>query len=98
MTGRILVLEQDNARVQAFDTMGNPVYCFAGDLTFALPSSVTSDDLDAGTVDLGLREALAQNVPPTLVPLLELDAASAADLDRQDATSAIIQQFSNAGV
>lgn len=27
--GRILVLEQDNSRVQAFDSCGNPVQCFA---------------------------------------------------------------------
>ena len=38
--GRILVLEQGNARVQAFDTVGNPVQCFAGPLSFPLDTSV----------------------------------------------------------
>ncbi|MGH9562274.1 MAG: hypothetical protein ACRD3S_12545, partial [Terracidiphilus sp.] len=50
--GRVLVLEQGNLRIQAFDTVGNPVQCFAGLLKFTIPTNYAKD-LDSGNVSQG---------------------------------------------
>ena len=60
--GRILVLEQTNARIQAFDTFANPVQCFKAELTFDVPAEMVKD-LNGGIVSLGLLQALQRNVP-----------------------------------
>ncbi len=60
--GRILVLEAINARIQAFDTQGNPVQCFASPLAFTLSSGCAAD-LNSGTVSTALLQALQINVP-----------------------------------
>lgn len=60
--GRILVLEQTNARIQAFDTQANPVQCFAAALTFGLPAGFGTD-LNAARASTALLQELQKNVP-----------------------------------
>ena len=60
--GRILVLEQDNARIQAFDTQGNPVPCFSSDLRFDLDASF-ANDLNQANTSIALLQALQKNIP-----------------------------------
>ena len=64
--GRILVLEQDNARVQAFDTIANPVQCFAGPLAFTLDAGFKTD-LNSGNLSNAFQQAYQQNVQPSLL-------------------------------
>ncbi len=54
--GRVLVLEQGNARIQAVDVNGNPVYCFAGS-TLGSASASALTGLDQKLVSASLRDA-----------------------------------------
>ncbi|MGP4014782.1 hypothetical protein [Saccharopolyspora sp. 5N708] len=57
--GRILVLESENHRVQAFDTKGNPVPSFTPtEPLFSLNTSDVSSDLDTGKVPAVLESKL----------------------------------------
>lgn len=57
--GRILVLETQNRRVQAFDVNANPVACFdAGEVT-TLSAATYEADLDQSIVSADLRDAFA---------------------------------------
>jgi hypothetical protein len=95
--GRILVLEQDNVRVQAFDTIGNPVQCFAGTLKFTLDASF-APELDGNNVSTAFLQAYQQNVVPQLAASLTLDSGTASDLDAGNLTADIINDFGNAGI
>jgi len=95
--GRILILEQDNVRVQAFDTVGNPVQCFAGTLQFTLDGSF-APDLDGNNVSTALLQAYQQNVLPQLAPCLTLATGVAGDLDAGNVTADVVQDFDNAGI
>lgn len=90
--GRILVLEQGNQRIQAFDVKGNPVPSFAGPLTFSLPGTF-ADTLDARTVDTDLIQAYQQNVTPALAPLFSGDLSSVDALDNGTVDAALTQAF-----
>jgi len=61
--GRVLVLEQGNARIQAVDVNGNPVYCFAGQSVGSAPASALSG-LDQGLVSAALRAVFASAGDP----------------------------------
>ncbi len=104
--GRILVLEQDNARIQAFDTSGNPVQCFAAELSFSLDASLMAD-LDKANASPALISALQASVPvnPTsegtrnlLAPLLSLPDTVRAALDAGSITGEMLDAFRQAGV
>jgi hypothetical protein len=56
--GRILVLEQGNARIQAIDVNANPVACFNAASLGSVPPSFATD-LDNGLVSTALRSAFA---------------------------------------
>jgi hypothetical protein len=56
--GRVLVLEQGNARIQAVDVNGNPVYCFTGATVGSAPASALSG-LDQGLVSTALRDVFS---------------------------------------
>jgi hypothetical protein len=56
--GRVLVLEQQNARIQALDVNGNPVACFTA-ATLPSVSAENASALDAGLVSTSLRAAFA---------------------------------------
>ncbi len=60
--GRVLVLERLNARIQAFDTQANPVQCFAGALSFMLPSSLVTV-LNQSSASTALVQELQRYVP-----------------------------------
>lgn len=92
--GRVLVLEQDNARIQAFDTMANPVPCFAGLLTYTVDASFTSD-LNSGRISAPFVQAYQQNVQPALAPLFSLPLTSADDLNAATLTAGIRQEFAD---
>jgi hypothetical protein len=61
--GRILILEQGNKRIQAFDVKGNPVQCFSGKIKFNLDSKFVSE-LDSRQVRPELVQAFLANVAP----------------------------------
>ncbi|SDR44396.1 hypothetical protein SAMN05519103_03203 [Rhizobiales bacterium GAS113] len=103
--GRILVLEKIGARVQAFDTFGNPVQCFAGDLSFTLDVALQAD-LDRGAVSKALIQTLQQHVPvnPTLpdrnllTPLMTLPASLTGALDGGTITTELHDAFEKGGL
>jgi hypothetical protein len=57
--GRLLVLEEINRRIQAFDLNGNPVASFDGDAITTLAANLFSADLDKGLATVALRAAFA---------------------------------------
>ena len=95
--GRILVLEQGNARVQAFDTVGNPVQCFAGPLSFPLDASF-APNLDQNTIPLALQQAYQQSVQPVLAAVLPIAQTFASQLNDQQVSSDLIAAFNSYSV
>lgn len=103
--GRILVLEKIGARVQAFDTFGNPVQCFAGALSFSLDAGLQAD-LDHATASTALIQTLQQQVPvnPTapdrtlLTPLLSLPTSFTDTLNSGTITAALHDALTNGGL
>ncbi len=107
--GRILVLEKTGARIQAFDTFGNPAQCFAAELEFDLPTDFV-DDLNDGTASLRLLHALQQAVPVRnpapdafdkrylLMPVVTLDSSFASVLDGGTVTDELRSEFDTAGL
>jgi hypothetical protein len=92
--GRILVLEQDNARIQAFDTMANPVQCFAGPFAFTVDAAFTSD-LNSSQISGPFLQAYQQHVQPSLASRFSLPVTSAADLNAGMLTAGIRQEFAD---
>lgn len=92
--GRILILEQDNARVQAFDTMGNPVQCFPGPLNFTLEDSFATE-LNSSSLSNDFQQAYQQNIQPSLALLFSLPSTCAAELDAGTLSADIKQQFAD---
>jgi hypothetical protein len=60
--GRILVLEDLNARIQAFDTKGNCVPCFKAELVFSVPGAI-KQDLTNKSTSIALLQAMQKGVP-----------------------------------
>ena len=92
--GRILVLEQDNARIQAFDTMANPVQCFAGPLAFTIDAQFKAD-LNSGKLSTGFQQAYQQNVQPQLAASFSLPTTFTDSLNAGNVTADLKQQFAN---
>lgn len=102
--GRILVLEQGNARIQAFDIHANPVQCFAGALAFDLPGEFAAE-LDSAVASTALLKALQTRVPvlntsPSrfdprylAAPAFSMPGAVAAVLDAGAVTADLKKQF-----
>jgi hypothetical protein len=57
--GRLLVLEEINRRIQAFDLNGNPVASFDGAAVTQLNAATYAPDLDQELATMALREAFA---------------------------------------
>ncbi len=95
--GRILVLEQGNARVQAFDIAGNPVQCFAGPLSFLLDSTFVPN-LDQNSIPLAMQQAYQQSVQPVLATVLPIAQAFASQLNAQQVSSDLIAAFNSYSV
>ncbi len=95
--GRILILEEGNRRVQAFDVKGNPVPCFsAGQKPFSL-SETFIGALDSRQVETDLVQAFQTNVFPDLAPLFSCDFASAAALNEGRVDDTLSEAFSHNG-
>ncbi|MBS1690958.1 MAG: hypothetical protein JST91_01815 [Actinobacteria bacterium] len=102
--GRILVLEQGNARIQAFDIHANPVQCFSGALAFDLPGEFAAQ-LDDAAASTALLKALQTRVPvlntaPSrynprylAAPVFGMPGAVAAVLDAGTVTADLAAQF-----
>ena len=95
--GRILVLEQDNARIQAFDTMANPVQCFQGPLAFTIDAQFKAD-LNGSKFSTAFQQAYQKNVQPQLAPTFSLPSTSASTLNGGTVTAEIKQQFQDHGI
>jgi hypothetical protein len=83
--GRILILEEANQRIQAFDILGNPVPCFSvGQPTFGLaPSFVAKLDARDGGDDL-IQAFQPHVVPATAALFVEDDDAAPASVAALD--------------
>lgn len=86
--GRVLVLEQGNARIQAVDVNGNPVYCFTGQFVGAASASALSG-LDQGLVSTGLRSVFGNAGYPLSSIWRVQDGASIYQLAASDAAIAV---------
>jgi len=62
--GRLLVLEEINKRIQAFDLNGNPAPSFDGGPVTQLTAAVYAPDLDSGFATMPVREAFAKAGAP----------------------------------
>ncbi|CCD94895.1 conserved membrane hypothetical protein [Bradyrhizobium sp. ORS 375] len=93
--GRILVLEQGNQRIQAFDLKANPVPCFNGSLSFTLPATF-APELDSRSPGADLAAAFQRNVTPALAPLFSGDADSASALDNKTVDASLSKAFAAA--
>ena len=98
--GRILILEEGNSRIQAFDVKGNPVPCFAvGQPSFALASAFAAE-LDQQAPSTALVQAFQGSVTPALAPVFFSDQdadASVAGLDAGTVDQTLAQAFVDAG-
>jgi len=92
--GRILVLEQDNARIQAFDTMANPVQCFGGPLAFDINSQFKTE-LSSGNFSTAFQQVYQRHVQPQLAASFSLPTTFTDALDAGDITADFKQQFVN---
>ena len=92
--GRILVLEQDNARIQAFDTMANPVQCFAGPLAFTIDAQFKTD-LNSGKLSNAFQQAYQKNVQPQLAASFSVPTTFTDTLNAGNVTADLKQQFAN---
>lgn len=91
--GRILMLEEGNQRVQAFDTKGNPVPCFSvGQPNFPLDAKFIST-LDSHNVDTELIQEFQTNVRPELASLFSSSADSITALDDGKVDAALSNAF-----
>ncbi len=96
--GRILVLERDNARIQAFDIAGNAVQCFTGPLSITLDPGLSGFlDQNNGSA-LSLQAAYQLSVPAQTASMFVLTADSVASLDAGGMSSAVRQQFAQHGL
>jgi len=101
--GRILILEEGNSRIQAFDVKGNPVPCFSvGQPNFALDPSYASslDNWQAGDEAANaaqmqaLREQFQQNIVPATGALFtSTNLAPVQDLNTLNVDSALQALF-----
>ncbi len=111
--GRILVLEDGNQRIQAFDTRGNPVHCFTGPLQFTVDLGIGAQ-LDRGTAEPSLLQALQRSVPVAkpvgprdddgnpprylCAPAFSMPSDFAAGLDAGTVTPELLAQFDKNGL
>ena len=88
--GRILVLEQGNARVQAFDALANPVPSFDGSLLFTADGSGITASLDDETLPPALQALFLSN---RINLLFSLPASTAGDFAAGTASAALCDAF-----
>lgn len=99
--GRILILEEGNRRVQAFDIKGNPVPSFSvGQPHFALDAAFVPE-LDAHEASTALVQALQRNTTPAQAPKFALPSEAVAgviaDLDAGVVDATLVKAFTTNG-
>jgi hypothetical protein len=94
--GRILILEQGNQRVQAFDVKGNPVPSFKGPIQFQFTADLAAA-FDKAAPNAALSAQYQQHVTPAVAPLFASGTASAAGLDNGVADAALRAAYHNFG-
>ena len=94
--GRILLLETQNARVQAFDVKGNPVPSFSGRTLFALNAAEYSADLDAERFSDPLQQAFRDNGQSYLFTVNKAEFIPA--LEQGELTETILSVFAEEGI
>lgn len=92
--GRILALEQGNARVQAFDTRANPVPSFDGALQFSAAGGGVTASLDDETLPAALQTLFLDN---RINFLFSLSESVAGDLAPGMATTELVDAFQDEG-
>jgi hypothetical protein len=91
--GRILILEEGNKRIQAFDIKGNPVSCFSIDQpSFKLDPSLIPD-LASGVASTALVQAFQTNITPATSPLFYAEISSAAALNQGSVDMELVSEF-----
>jgi hypothetical protein len=93
LDSRILILEQGNRRIQAFDVKGNPVQCFSGEVTTLDAKFI--GDLDARRFNTDLVQAFQMNVMPSRARLFTSDLDSVAALNDGKVDAQLVQAFKN---
>lgn len=97
--GRILILEEGNRRIQAFDVKGNPVSCFSvGQPSFTIARSFAAD-LDNHDATVALVQAFQQHVTPALAPKFAVSDPGeiVTDLDAGTVDAKLVTAFYHAG-
>lgn len=103
--GRILILEEGNRRIQAFDVMGNPVPCFSVEQPSFSVAKAFATELDNHQASTALVQAFQTNTMPALAPKCFLPtrtskvtaAEVAASLDAGTMHAALIKELLNIG-
>lgn len=90
--GRLLVLEEINRRIQAFDLNGNPVASFDGDAITQLTANLFTADLDQGLATVALRAAFAQAGVPLSAHWTISDSPNQYDIQLTEAGVLNLQQ------
>lgn len=94
--GRILVLEQGNRRIQAFDVKGNPVPSFNGPIQFPLTADLAAA-FDSKTPNAELSQQYQQHVTPATAPVFSSNPSSASSLDQGVADATLVAAFHTFG-
>jgi hypothetical protein len=97
--GRILVLEEGNRRIQAFDVMGNPVACFSVGQPHFLLGTQFVKDLDAHEAPAALVQAFQAGAKTTSAPKFAVadPAPVVAHLDAGVVDATLIDALTRAG-
>lgn len=96
-TGRILVLEEGNKRIQAFDIKGNAVPCFTvGQTTWPMSTSFIPQ-LDDNTPQTDMVQLFQRNVIPARAPCFSGEMSSVGALNNGQVDSALSEDFVNNG-
>jgi hypothetical protein len=92
-TGRILILEEGNQRIQAFDVKGNAVPCFTVDQkTWSLNTSFIAD-LDGNEPTTEMVQVFQKNVLPARAPCFSGNTDPVSALDKGEVDSTLSEEF-----
>ncbi|WP_444930909.1 hypothetical protein ACJJIF_03750 [Microbulbifer sp. SSSA002] len=95
--GRILILEEGNERIQAFDVKGNAVPCFTvGQETWEMPLSFVSE-LDSREPGTDMVQEFQKNVLPARAPCFTTDTSPVDALDQGQVDDSLSADFVNNG-
>lgn len=98
--GRILVLEEGNRRIQAFDVMGNPVACFSVGQPHFLVGTQFVKPLDAHEAPTALVQAFQAGTRPASAPKVAVKDPDpvVVDLDAGVVDATLVDALTRAGL